>query len=423
MTLRSLVIGLASRDKLAVSNLSTLYVSLAINGVVSLVTIAYLARVLEPRVWGIVLLAQAFGHWAALIPEYGFTYSATRDIARSPDAADRASIARSVFSAKALLCLLLAPVAAAAWFLVPDFKLEPIFLVGAVTFALAQGFDCLWLFQGVERHFIYAIGASVSRVLTLGAVFLLVKGPEDGSLVMFIQAGGAALIALMGVAFMARHFPRATPREKANTREALRAGWKLFQYRGAQSLTLNSGVVLLGIVSPASVIAFGSADRIMRNCVGLLGPIASAGLPRIARLTGPDPAAAKRVAHFSLAVTFAFGFIAGLLMFVFAPLIVRLLLGQGYEFVVPILRIAAVALPLAAASIMLAIQRLMPLGLEGPLVKMTFAAGLLNIAGCLVLGYFFGAAGAAWTVVAVETVLVISFLGLLRRRGESVTVR
>ena len=51
------------------------------NQALPLVTVPYLSRVLGPEGWGLVAMAQAFGTYGNLIVDYGFVYSATREIA------------------------------------------------------------------------------------------------------------------------------------------------------------------------------------------------------------------------------------------------------------------------------------------------------------------------------------------------------
>lgn len=395
-------------------NLSTLYGSLGLNAAINLIMIGYLARTLGPEQWGLVLLTQAFGYLAAIIPEYGFSFSATRDLAQAGARKRMADIAVSVVCAKLLLGLLIVPAAVVAYYLIPSFQLQPSYLIGGAVFAVAFGLDTGWLFLGVERQYIYALATSCARMLTLFLVVFLVKGPTDGWSVMLFQALGALLVFLVGLIFIRYRLPT-TPVLAASIWGAIRGGWHMFHYRAAQGLTLNSSVLLLGIVSPASVNIFGSADRIMRNWIGLLGPIASAGLPRIAKLVGRDVLAARKVAFLTTGVTIIFGLVSGAAILAFTAPIIEVILGPGYESVIPVLRVAACALPLAAASNMLAVQWLIPFGLDTPLVRITFAAGTANAIGCLALGYWLGALGAAIAILVMEAAMVGSFLYVLRK--------
>jgi polysaccharide transporter, PST family len=404
-------------------NLSSLYAALVFNAFVNLALIAYLARILRPDMFGLVLLSQAFGFWVAMIPEYGFSLSAGRAVARAAgDEVRIATISHSVNAAKASLALLTLPICVVAYFVLSGFNAHPAFLVGAGLFAIAQGLDPIWLFQGTERNVPYAIISSAGRGLMFGLAVLLVRSPEDGERFMFIQALAAAAVFAAGWVYLRRNFPRVRLRG-SDVAAILRENWHTFQFRWVQALTTTSSVVILGIVSPPGVQAFGSAERIVRNCLGLLGPISAAGMPRISRLVGQDADAARKVARLSFVVMAGFGAVAGGAIFLLAPLIVKILLGANYEFVTPVLRVVSLALPFAAASSMLGVQWMLPLGLDRTLVGMYLIAGLLNLAGCFLLGSLYGAMGVAITMVSCEAVLVAAILIALRRAGHLTFLR
>jgi PST family polysaccharide transporter len=246
---------------------------------------------------------------------------------------------------------------------------------------------------------------------------LLVRSPEDGERFMFIQALAAAAVFAAGWLYLHRKFPRVRL-QRSDIASILRENWHTFQFRWVQALTTTSSVVILGIVSPPGVQAFGSAERIVRNCLGLLGPISAAGMPRISRLVGQDANAARKVARLSFLVMAGFGAVAGAAIFLLAPLIVKILLGPHYEFVTPVLRVVALALPFASASSMLGVQWMLPLGMDRTLVRMYLIAGILNVAGCFLLGSLYSAMGVAITMVTCEAVLVAAILISLRRAGH-----
>src|ERR1700722_17424643 len=65
-----------------VHNLITLYGVQAATYAMRLLTLPYLARVLGPSVWGVVVYAQAIGAVIASVVEYGFDISASRETSR-----------------------------------------------------------------------------------------------------------------------------------------------------------------------------------------------------------------------------------------------------------------------------------------------------------------------------------------------------
>jgi PST family polysaccharide transporter len=143
------------RDPLLL-NLAALYVSLGANAVLTLGTMAYLARTLGPETWGLFLLAQAFGYWASIVPDFGFNLSGARSVARCETPDEVIRIINSVNLSKLLLSLLLIPVIVAAYLIIPAFRDQPIYLIGGLFFAFAQGMDPIWLFLGTERQYLYS---------------------------------------------------------------------------------------------------------------------------------------------------------------------------------------------------------------------------------------------------------------------------
>jgi len=99
-----------------------------------------------------------------------------------------------------------------------------------------------------------------------------------------------------------------------------------------------------------------------------------------------------------------------------APLIVRILLGRGYEKSIPVLRILSLLLPTTAASTVLGIQWMLPLGMEGIYNTIVISAGLLNVALAVLWASHFQQIGMAWAVVVTEFLVTFAVIGLLMQR-------
>jgi len=69
-------------DRCVLHNIASLYGAHMVNYVVPLATIPYLVRTLGASSWGLVAMAQGFGAYLGLVVEYGFNFSATREVAR-----------------------------------------------------------------------------------------------------------------------------------------------------------------------------------------------------------------------------------------------------------------------------------------------------------------------------------------------------
>src|ERR1700745_1474196 len=95
-----------------VQNALSLY-SVQIAGyVLPLATIPYLARILGATGWGLLAFTQAFGSYWTVLGEYGFSLSATRELAYHRDNRERLTeILAGVLGAKMLLAAASLPVA------------------------------------------------------------------------------------------------------------------------------------------------------------------------------------------------------------------------------------------------------------------------------------------------------------------------
>ena len=106
-----------------VQNVLALYGVQAANYLFPLLTLPYLTRVLGPVSWGLLAMVQSFAQYLALLVEYGFNLSATREVARHRD--DRshlASLLAGVTGAKGVLSGLTIFLALAAYEWIPNFR-------------------------------------------------------------------------------------------------------------------------------------------------------------------------------------------------------------------------------------------------------------------------------------------------------------
>jgi O-antigen/teichoic acid export membrane protein len=123
------------------------------------------------------------------------------------------------------------------------------------------------------------------------------------------------------------------------------------------------------------------------------------------------------MARLNFAIMVGFALLVAILMIAGAPWIVRLILGPGYEFVVPVLQVIAIVLPFSAASNMIAVQWMLPLGLDRAMVKVTFVAGVVGVAGTALFGWLYGAMGVAVLTVFTEIGLLVGTILILRSMG------
>jgi polysaccharide transporter, PST family len=408
--------GGGNADRRLWESLASLYSVHAFNYLVPLFTLPYLARVLGVAAWGAYAFADAYGRVVLIAVEYGFGLSATREVARvRHDPGARSRELAGVLGAQLLLgffAVLITLVLATA---VPVFAAHRRLLPGALFLAMSQGASPMWYFQAIERVKVMGALWIAARIAGAAGLFLFVRGPGDGWLALFIQGTAPFLSVAVGLALAYRDTPFLWPSLRLGWR-ALHSGGTLFLYRAGVSLYTSMNVLLLGLLAPPVVVAFyAGAEKIARAAVQGTGPITQVFFPRISHLMVHDRPGAARAARMSVLLMTGVGLGAGCLLFFGAPVLVRLLLGAGFEGAVPVLRILALLPPLIALSTAFGSQWMLALGMERELGRITLAAGVVNLALSLALGAWLQHIGVAAAIVLVEVFVTCAMVATLRR--------
>lgn len=136
-----------------VQNALSLYGVQIAGYVLPIVTIPYLARVLGASEWGLLAFAQAFGSYWAVLGEYGFSLSATREVACHRDNREKLTEILSSSSVPRR-CWQRRHCPAHSW-PVSGFRSSAIMLFcsgTAMFWALAQGFHMTWSLLGIRTN-------------------------------------------------------------------------------------------------------------------------------------------------------------------------------------------------------------------------------------------------------------------------------
>lgn len=384
-----------------------------------LVTIPYLARVLHPEGLGLVLLAQSFATLLALLLEYGFNLSATREIARNwADKDHVAQVVAGVTGAKGLLLLVAALGAIIAAWSVPAFRGHPAYPWLACLIAAGQGLIPLWYFQGLERMQLPALLDLGTRILSTVGILIWVRAPDDGWKALILYGAAGVLASGASTLWMYRNLPILRPR-LTQVWSALRIGWTMFIFRCVTSLYVVANTFILGLfVPPALVSYYGGAEKISKVFVGLVYPFAQALYPRMNSLVAHDYKRAASLARLTFLLMGGIGLTLGGLIAILAPELVDLVLGPGYSPAVPVLRVLAMLIPLVALSNVLGMQWMLILGMDRTFTAITAGAGMLNVGLAFLLAPRFGPLGMAWTVVCAEAFVTLAMWYVVQRSGH-----
>lgn len=399
-----------------IENVIALYAVQACTYFLPLITFPYLARTLQPKGWGAVMFAQAIGALIAVVVEYGFDYSATRETSIfRKDKARLSGLISGVLGAKALLataCVIGAMIARPYALNIAE---SPVLYWSSVTWGIAQGINMLWYFQGQERMRLAGALDIAGKAVATISIFWLVHNPADGWKVMAAQAlgcivahGATVVIAYSEVGF---RLP-----DLSLVWDALRVGWSLFLFRGAQSLMTSANGIILGVfASPVALGLYIGADKIGQVSRQSLWPLTQALFPHQVNEVRSDPRQAVRTVWLSIKILGGLGVCAGLAMVFAAPLLIRVALGHSFIAAEPTLRVLGALTPLTALASVFGFQWMLPRGMDRQFNFVIFTAGLLHVVIASILSSLMGSIGMAIAVVCSQFYIVVFFTFLFRQ--------
>lgn len=387
------------------------------NQALPLITIPYLSRVLGAETWGLVAMAQSFAACGGLLVDYGFLYSATRQIAQANTDSEVQEIIAGVSGAKLLLGCGALALASVAYFAIPPFHRFPVLFWSATGSEIIKALLPVYFFYGVKRISTASVFDIFARAATTAGILLFVQGPEHAWRI-FAFSGAASFTALLAAhAILFKHYSPRLPRLRESFR-TIREGWAMFLFRGSHTVYTAGNAFILGLfAAPQAVGYYAGAEKISAAALGLLSPFSTVLYPRAAGLVRTSFDKAARLTAKSLAVV---GTASLLLMFALwfgASLIVPVVLGHGFDSSAGVLRILSLRAPLIALVNVLGFQWLLALGFERQFQKITLAALAVNSVLAAILAPRFSYSGMAWSVLVSQLAAVIGIYVVLQQRG------
>ena len=394
------------------------------NYLAPLITLPYLFQVLGPSKYGLTELARAVSVYFLMLTDYGFSLSATREISVHRDDPRRVS---ELFSCVMLLKFLLLVLSAALLSLivlaVPKLRVDwPVYFLSFGN-VVGMWLFPIWLFQGLEWMKYIPLLNVTAKTLVVICVFVFIRSPADYLYVPLFQSGGTILIGLAGLILAFGTFRlRFHLSSLATLKREFANGWHIFLSKMAVTLYTTSNVVILGLVTDSSFVAYYTAgDKIVRAVVdGLQVPLSQAIFPHIGRLASQSKQAALRftakIAKLAGVVTLAMS--AGL--FAAAPWLAGFVMREKASEGLPVIRILSLLPFIVGLSNIFGVQIMVNFGLKRLLTRILAAAGVLNVLLALLLAVRFQHVGVATASLITEIVVTIALFVALRRNGLDV---
>jgi polysaccharide transporter, PST family len=379
--------------------------------VLPLITLPYLATVLTSDGFGLIMFAQAFIQYFIVITDYGFNYSASRDIALcSEDPAKVSEIFYSVYFLKTMLLLLSLAILVITIFSFKKF--DSYRMVYVITFGSVIGnvLCPTWFFLGLEKMKYITFVTLAAKLISTICVFTFVNQPEHFVRVPIINTISSVIPAFFVLTYVRKVFPITFTTPPANAIIThLKSGWYIFLSSISSSLYSFSNTFIIGILfnnAYAGYYAF--AEKIIRAATSMIVPLNNAVYPFMSLKMKNAPLEAIRIFKKILILLVLLTFAGSLLIF-FGSDLIRFLNPEFIPSII-ILKLLSPLLLIVGVSNFIGFQVLYTNSLEKKFLISVFIAGLINLFFCFALRDLFLYKAAAISLLISEIFICVSFI-------------
>ena len=274
-------------NKRLFGNFLSLSVLQGTNLILPLITFPYLVRVLGVEKFGLISFALATIAYFEILTDYGFNFSATRQVSvHRDDKARLISIFSSVMTIKLMLfvvSLLILTILVLSFGKFSEYALVYYFTLGRV---LGHVLFPTWFFQGLEKMRMVTYLNILSKAIFTAAIFVFVHDEGDLLMVPLLNSAGlvvAGLVALLqirfsfGISFQWQSV--------AVLREQLKDGWPIFISRLFSNLSNYTNVFLLGLFTTNTIVGYYSVSaKIVEAITSVFTPANTALYPYMSKL-------------------------------------------------------------------------------------------------------------------------------------------
>jgi PST family polysaccharide transporter len=399
-------------------NFFSLSIVQVINSMLQLLVIPYVIRIIGADGFGVVAVAQVVMFYLSVFTEYGFSQTATREIALNR--ADKTKVSRIYFRvlfSKIILCgfafvLLLILLAT-----IPFFRAHALLYLMGFVFVAGQSVLATWFFQGIEKMEFIAFATLIARILFVLFVFLFIKNKSDDFLFLFFLGIGNFIAGIISIFLALRIFKlKYLKPSLADIVQELKEGWHITVTNLSNNTCQYANVFILRIFTNDLLVGYYSiAERIFFTIKQMLGIFSQSIYPRVCqlvqnvRLTGSFGQGKRQVISFfrQIYIPFFGLVIAGVIvLFVFSRQILSFFMGNDYGNAVFLLHIflivsIAACLNIPATLVLLALDR------KKNYFRIYTLAAVLNIVINIILVNFFNAAGTVIAVLITELFIMV----------------
>lgn len=404
--------------KTIISNFAWLSTVQIAGFVFPLLTMPYLAKVIGATGMGKVAFASAIMVWIRTFVDWGFNYTATRDVAKNRDNLKKVSETFStIFWARCSLMLIALFALIILTITIPIFKENS--KVIFVTFLMIPGHILFpeWFFQAMERMKYISILNVLSKLIFTIAVFVFIKEKDDYVLQPLLISLGFLVSGLISLYYILIKWnvKLLSPSTK-KIRAVLKEGSHLFINTLMPNLYNSFSIILLGLFSTPFITGiYEAGKKLITIMIHLLQIISRACFPYLVRNSHKHDLFAKIV----LSITI----FSILILFILAPQLINLFFGEEFHDSIIVLRITSIAMFFVMLSNVFGANYLIVIKKDKLLRNITMTTSLIGFMIAFPLVYYWNYLGSSLTYFISNILLgsTVAYFAIKIKRNEKIS--
>tara|TARA_Y100000741_G_scaffold92303_1_gene68442 strand:- start:18313 stop:19461 length:1149 start_codon:yes stop_codon:yes gene_type:complete len=313
---------------------------------------------------GLLGLANTLGVVCLLVMEYGFSLSATREIASNNDNKNISLLVSRVLITKLILIIPCFIISICSFLIVPIFDKYQLLIMLTLIISILNGLTPVWYFQGIQKIYPFALLKISIRIISIIPIFFMVRSVNDIWIVLFFQCISSLLICLISLSWLLKKVKFVSVGFKDITNSLIN-GWHTFSLTIIPPLfTMFAFFWLSSKLSIESIGLLNSAERIFKAIISIFGPIGQAIYPFLISQLSKDKMRAiiqtRQVFWLYLFISIS---TSSIIIIVANPFI-KWYLGQAFLESAKILQVFALSIPIIKISHILGRQWMLSIKLD-----------------------------------------------------------
>ena len=397
-------------NKTLFTNIISLGTLQILNYLLPLITVPYLLRTIGIESFGILSFANVIIGYFLIFTDYGFNWSASRQISLNRDNNEKVSeifssviIIKGIFLTLSFLILiiliLLVPIIQDHWFIyIYSFGS----LIGQIIFPL-------WLFQGLEKMKFITIVNIIGKVVFTVLIFLFVSSESDYYLVAVFNSLGFMITGLVSLIFVKKIGVKFKPQPKSSIIYQLKDGLHIFLSTISISLYTLTSTLILGLFTNYHFVGvFSSVDKIVQAAKGVYYPFSQALYPMIGLKLKEGFQNGKKILSKMLTYVGLLMLFISIVLFTFSDEIVFGVLGNKEQLSALILKVMSPLPFVVALGNIFGVQIMLNLGYNKEFGRIVFFGALIGIILTAYLSMTKGLFGTALSAIIVELFITMT---------------